>query len=146
MRINSFRSGFLELFSGCVVHILYYDDLQSTPHSLTHSKCVQKSPKWNTECCNFGTLFPKPTPLSPHCVCCILQNQKPTMPKRNSNSLSSLFAFLNSLGKEALRPGSINHSVETALLFLCVFKTNNPYSLQFLGTPFLQNGQVLYCF
>ena len=44
------------------------------------------------------------------------------MPKRNSNSLSLLFAFLllNSLGKQAVNPGSINQRVEIALLFLCV--------------------------
>ena len=63
--------------------------------------------------------FPNPHPYLPTVSVVFLQNQKPTMPKRNSNSLSLLFAFLNSLGKQAVSPGSINQRVEIALLFLC---------------------------
>ena len=68
--------------------------------------------------------FPNPHPHHPTASVVFLQNQKPTMPKRNSNSLSLLFAFLlmNSLGKQAVSPGSINQRVEIALLFsLCMF-------------------------
>ena len=53
---------------------------------------------------------------------------------------------MNSLGKQAVRPGSINQHVEISSLFLFVyvFKTNSQYSLKFLVTTFLQNGRVLY--
>ena len=74
---------------------------------------------WNAA---IGTLFPKPTPHLPTASVVFLQNQKPTMPKRNSKSLSLLFAFLlmNSLGKQAVSIGSINQRAEIDLLFLCV--------------------------
>ena len=64
--------------------------------------------------------FPNPHPYLPTVSFVFLQNQRPTMPKRNSNSLFLLFAFLKSLGKQAVIPGSINQRVEIALLFLCV--------------------------
>ena len=64
--------------------------------------------------------FPNPHPYLSNVSVLFLQNQKPTLPKRNSNSLSLLFAFLNSLGQQAVSPGSINQRVEIALLFLCV--------------------------
>ena len=48
LRINSFRSGFIEHLSSCVVHNLYFDDFHSTPQSLTPPK-VYKSPKWDRE-------------------------------------------------------------------------------------------------
>ena len=56
-------------------------------------------------------------------ICCIPAKPKTYYAKRNSNSLSLLFAFLlmNSLGKQAVSPGSINQCVEIALLFLCVY-------------------------
>ena len=66
--------------------------------------------------------FPNPHPHLPTASVVFLQNQKPTMPKRNSNSLSLLFDFLlmNSLGKQAVSTGSNNQCVEIALLFRCV--------------------------
>ena len=66
--------------------------------------------------------FPNPHPHLPTASVVFLQIQKPTMPKRNSHSLSLLFAFLlmNSLGKQAVSTCSINQHVEIALLFLCV--------------------------
>ena len=65
--------------------------------------------------------FSNPHRYLPTVSLVFLQNQKPTMPKRNSSSLSLPFAFLNSLGKQAVSPGSINQCVEMALLFLCVY-------------------------
>ena len=85
--------------------------------SLTPSQSVQKSPKWDMECCNY---YPNPHPYLSTVSVVFLQNQKLTMPKRNSNSLSLLFAFLNGLGKQAVSPSSIKQRVEIALLFLYV--------------------------
>ena len=92
MRLNSFRSGFLELLSSCVVHILYFDDFDSTPHSLTPSQSIQKSSNW-TRNAAIGTLFPKPTPLSPTVSVVFLQNQqemsqtRDECPQRNWTSI-----------------------------------------------------------
>ena len=199
MRINSVRSGLLEFLSSCVVHILYFDDFHSTPLSLTPSKSVQKSPKWDTKCCNWHLISQTHTPISPLCLLyscktktllckneiqihylregsgsvveCLTQDRgaagssltgvtvlwslskvirlqrsarhiypslvlvhsrktSPCLTERllmghkesnqtNKKSLSLLFAFLNSLGKQEVSPGSINQRVETALLFLC---------------------------
>ena len=115
MRINSFRSGFLELLSSCVVHILYFDDFHSIPHSLTPFKSVQVT-KMGHGMLQLAPYFPNPHPRLPTAYVVFLQNQKHTMPKRNSNSLSLLFAFLsmNSLGKQAVSTGSINQCVEIA--------------------------------
>ena len=76
MRINSVRSGFLDFLSSCVVHILYFDDFHSTPHSLTTSQSVQKSPKWDTECCNWHLISQTHTSHLPTVSVVFLQNQK----------------------------------------------------------------------
>ena len=128
MRTNTFRSGFLELLSSCVVHILYFDDFHSTPHSPPPPppppppKCT-KVTKMGHRMLQLAPYFSNPHTHLPTAAVVFLQNQKPTKPKRNSNSLFLLFAFLlmNSPGKQAvLSPGSINQHVEIALLFLCV--------------------------
>ena len=100
MIINSFRSGFLELLSSCVDHILYFDDFHSTPHSLTPSQSVQQSPKWDTNA-EIVTLFPKPTPHLPTPA-----KPKTYYAKKKSNSVSLLFAFLlmNSQEKTSSKP------------------------------------------
>ena len=67
--------------------------------------------------------FHNPHPHLPTASVVFQQSQKPTMPKRNSNSLSLLFAFLlmNSLGKQAVSTCSISQRVEIALLIsLCM--------------------------
>ena len=124
MRINSFRSGFLELLSSCEAHILYFDDFHSTSLSLTPSQSVQKSPKWDMKCCNRHLISQTHTSISPLCLLYSCKTKNLLCQKRNSNSLSllDLFAFLNSLEKQAVSPGSINQrvGVEIALLFLCV--------------------------
>ena len=111
MSINSFRSVFLELLSSCVVHILYFDDFLSTPQSLTPSQSVQKSPKWDMECCNLHLISQTLTP-SPHCVCCI-----PAKPK---NYYAKKKFLMNSQGTQAVSSGSINQRVKITSLFLCV--------------------------
>ena len=83
MRINSLKSGILELLSSCVVHILYFNDFHSTPHS----QCT-KVTKMGHGMLQLAPYFPNPHPHLP------TASVQPTMPKRNSNSLSFTICFL----------------------------------------------------
>ena len=87
--------GLLSPLSSRVVHFLYFDDFHSSPHSLTPSQSFQKSPKWDTESsAEICTLFPEPTPPSPHCICCIPAKPKTYYARKKFKFIIFTICFL----------------------------------------------------
>ena len=125
--------------------ILHFDDFHTT---LTHPpppKAYNFSHLKGTHNAPIGTIFPKilhlshPTP-SPLRLSCIPAKPKTYYAKEKLNTILFTFLLMNSLGKQAVSPGSIE--IITLSFLVYVFKTHKNFSLHF----FFKNGQVQYSF
>ena len=85
----------------------------------------------------FNLSHPTPSPLR---LSCIPAKPKTYYAKEKLNTILFTFLLMNSLGKQAVSPGSIE--IITLSFLVYVFKTHKNFSLHF----FLKNGQVKYSF